>query len=153
MTTFLKRTFFLVAGLVLMIIASACGSTSTTTGSAASTPTTAPTQSTPTPAASTSTIQTAQATVAGKAMTILTDAKGMTLYYFTPDAPTTLACSGGCAKAWPPLLSTGSDTPTSATSLPGTLSVLNGANGNQVEYSGYLLYTFKRPANFRPSRT
>ena len=65
----------------------------------------------------------------------------MTLYYFTPDSPTRLACTGECAKAWPPATSTES-TPTSATSLPGKLSVLNDANGNQVEYSGYLLYTF-----------
>ena len=66
----------------------------------------------------------------------------MTLYYFTPDAPTKLACSGDCAQAWPPLLSTGSDTPTSTTSLPGTLSILKDANGSQVEYNGYLLYTY-----------
>ncbi len=143
-TTFLKRTFFLVTGLVLMIIASACGGTSSS-GSTQSTPTSGSTQSTPT-VASTSTIQTAQATVDGKAETILTDAHGLTLYYFTPDAPTKLACTGACAQAWPPLLSTGSDTPTSTTSLPGALSVLKDANGNQVEYSGYLLYTYIKDA-------
>ena len=140
MTMFLKRTFFIITGLVLMILVSACGSTSNT-GSTQSTPTTVPVQSTPT-ASSTSILQTAQATVDGRAETILTDAHGMTLYYFTPDAPTKLACSGDCAQAWPPLLSTGSDTPTSTTSLPGTLSVLKDANGSQVEYNGYLLYTY-----------
>jgi predicted lipoprotein with Yx(FWY)xxD motif len=136
MATSLKRTFLLAAGFVLMMLVSACGGT-TSTGS---TPTTTP--STPTAAASTAVIQTAQATVDGKTETILTDAHGMTLYYFTPDSPTKLACTGKCAIAWPPLLSKGSSTPTSTTSLPGTLSVLKDANGNQVEYSGYLLYTF-----------
>jgi predicted lipoprotein with Yx(FWY)xxD motif len=87
-------------------------------------------------------VQTAKATVNGKAITILTDAKGLTLYYFTPDTAATAACTGACAKTWPPLLFTGSGTPTSSTSLPGTLSVMNNANGNQVQYSGYLLYTY-----------
>jgi predicted lipoprotein with Yx(FWY)xxD motif len=87
-------------------------------------------------------IQTATVTVKGQSITVLTDAQGKTLYYFTPDMPGKSACTGGCAQAWPPLLFSGSGSPTSATSLPGTLSVLNDANGNQVEYSGYLLYTY-----------
>ena len=127
-----KRPFFAIIGFVLVIIVSACGS-STSTGS---------TPSAPTPTANPSTIQTAQATVNGKTVTILTNAQGMTLYYFAPDSATKVACVGGCAKAWPPLLFTGSGSPTGASSLSGTLSVLNNANGKQVEYSGYLLYTF-----------
>jgi len=87
-------------------------------------------------------VQTAQATVKGKAETIFTDSHGRTLYYFTPDTVTKNACTGGCAKAWPPLLVTGSGVPTGSTSLPGKLSVLTDANGAQVEYSGYLLYTY-----------
>jgi predicted lipoprotein with Yx(FWY)xxD motif len=138
MKTGFKRSFFVVTGFVLMALVSACGGTAST-GSTSSTPTTAPTATaTPTP----STVQTAQATVAGKAETILTDAHGMTLYYFTPDTPTKLACIGACAQAWPPLLAAGSVAPTSATTLPGKLSVLNDTLGSQVEYSGYLLYTF-----------
>lgn len=136
-----KRAFLLVAGLVLVMIVSACGGT-TATGSTQSTPTVASTPvATPT-TASASTVETAQVTVNGKATTILTNAQGMTLYYFTPDTAAKTACTGNCAKAWPPLVFTGSGTPASATTLPGTLGVLNGANGNQVEYSGYLLYTF-----------
>jgi len=142
MTTFLKRTFFLTFGLVLMIMVSACGSTSTTTGSTPSaTATTAP-ASTPTPAASTSAVQTATATVAGKSETILTDAKGMTLYYFTPDSPTTVACTGGCQTNWPPLAAaSGSSTPLADAPLTGKLTALT-ASGNQVEYNGHPLYTY-----------
>ena len=140
MTACTKRVFFAAAGLILVMVVSACGST-TSTGSptVASTTTTAPHSTT---TASTTTVQVAQATVKGKATTILTDAQGRTLYYFTPDTPTKLACKGGCAKAWPPLLISGSGTPTSATSLPGTLSVMKNANGKQVEYNGHLLYTY-----------
>jgi predicted lipoprotein with Yx(FWY)xxD motif len=38
---------------------------------------------------------------------ILVDGKGMTLYAFEKDGPDKSMCSGGCAKAWPPLLSQG----------------------------------------------
>ncbi|GAC1344226.1 MAG: hypothetical protein NVSMB27_04950 [Ktedonobacteraceae bacterium] len=133
----LKRAFFVVIGLVLVMVVSACGST-TSTGSTQSSPTAAATATT----ASTSTVQTAQATVNGKATTIFTSAQGLTLYYFAPDTSDKVACTGGCAKAWPPLLFTGSGTPTSSTPVPGKLSVLSDANGAQVQYSGYPLYTY-----------
>jgi predicted lipoprotein with Yx(FWY)xxD motif len=132
----LKRASVAVFGLVLVMVVSACGSTppgSTGGGHTTSAPT-------PTPVAST--VQTAQATVSGKSVTILTDAQGKTLYYFAPDTATKTACTGVCAQKWPPLLFTGSGSPTAANSLSGTLSVLKNANGTQVEYSGYLLYTF-----------
>jgi len=130
-----KHTFFIAIGLVLVMVVSACGST-TSTGSTSSTPTATPTT------ASTSTVQTAQVTVNGKTTTILTDTQGKTLYYFTPDTAAKVACTAACAQTWPPLLFTGSSTPTSSTSLPGTLSTLSDTNGTQVEYGGYLLYTY-----------
>ena len=132
----LKRTSVAVFGLVLVMVVSACGSTppsSTGGGYTTSAPT-------PTPVAST--VKTAQATVSGKSVTILTDAQGKTLYYFAPDTATKAACTGACAKAWPPLISTGSGTTLGDVSLPGALSVVHDANGNQVEYNGHLLYTF-----------
>lgn len=135
-----RRLLLFASSLLVVMLLAACGN-STTTGSssAGTTPTSAPSPTSTTPPAA---IKTATATVKGTSETILTDAQGKTLYYFTPDTPATTACTGGCAQSWPPLLFTGSGTPTSDTSLPGTLSVLNTANGNQVEYSGYLLYTY-----------
>jgi len=85
------------------------------------------------------TIKTASLTVGGKAMTVLTNAQGMTLYYRTSDTPTSV-CSGGCASAWPPVLST--SMPSVSTTLPGTFSLLNDANGSQVAYNGHPLYTY-----------
>ncbi len=133
----LKRTFLIAAILLIALVAAACGSSgSTTTGSSgSSTPTTAP-------STSSAVVKTATATVKGKSETILTDMHGKTLYYFTPDTATKAACTGACASTWPPLLFNGSGAPTSATPLPGTLSVLADANGNQVEYNDHLLYTF-----------
>ena len=145
MNVFPKRTFLVVFGLVLVMVVSACGGT-TTTGTTQSTPTSAPTTAptaTPTPtAASTFTVQTAQATVSGKATTILTDTQGRTLYYFTPDTALKTACTGSCAQTWPPLLFTGTGTPTASTSLPGTLAVFQNANGTQVIYNDHPLYTY-----------
>lgn len=144
---FLKRRLFLslISLLLLAWVATACGSASTYTGTAAPTPTpttaSAPTATPTTASSSGAVVQTASAMVGGKAVTILTDTKGLTLYYRTSDTPTSV-CSGGCAQAWPPLLFSGSGKPASSTALPGTLDVLNDTNGAQVTYQGYPLYTF-----------
>ncbi len=157
----LKHPLWIALGLFLALTIAACGSTSTGTGgyggntsasqTTVSTPTTSSgsscgrycTSSTPTAPATGSglVIKTATATISGKSVTILTNAQGMTLYYRTSDSSSSV-CSGGCASAWPPVLVTGSATPTGATSLPGKLSVSTDANGEQVEYNGHPLYTF-----------
>ena len=146
----------LIFGAFFLLLA-ACGSssgsgTSGTTPTATSAQNTTPTSSgngrygngstTPTASSSSNLIKTSTATVNGKSESILTNAQGMTLYYRTSDMPPTTVCSGGCAGAWPPLVATGSSAPTSATSLPGKLSIVADANGNQVAYNGHPLYTF-----------
>ena len=139
--TYLKRMFPFTLILILAMTVAACGGP-TTSGSSATPAPTATTAATPTPTSPAALVQTATATVKGQSKTILTNAKGMTLYYFTPDTATTSACTSACAQAWPPLLFTGSGAPTSASSLPGQLTAVTTANGNQVEYNGHLLYTY-----------
>ncbi len=145
--------FGLVALFVLLLAACGGANGSTTTSSyssnsSSSTPTTsqaAPTPAPATPAAASAgaaMVKTMTATVAGKSATVLTNAKGITLYYFTPDTTTSSACTGGCADNWPPLVVTGSSTPTSAASLPGKLTVQKNTNGTQVQYNGHFLYAF-----------
>jgi predicted lipoprotein with Yx(FWY)xxD motif len=136
-----KRSFFIAAGLVIALLVSACGSAASSGSSSgpyssggASKPTAAPSSS--------AIIKTATATINGKSETILTNAQGMTLYYFTPDTSTTAVCTGGCAQTWPPLLFTGSGSPTAAVTLPGQLTMATNANGKQVLYNGHFLYTF-----------
>ncbi len=85
-------------------------------------------------------VNVAVATVQGKREQVLVDARGMTLYYFTPDTATKAACTGDCAKMWPPLLS--KSTPSHPTALSGKFSVVNDANGRQVSYNGHLLYAY-----------
>jgi len=90
-------------------------------------------------------IHTASIKVGDKTETVLQNADGLTLYYFMLDTATKVACTGGCPSNWPPLLAT-SGTPTSNPALPGQLTVLNGANGNQVLYNGHPLYRYAKDA-------
>ncbi len=155
------RAWFSLVALVVLVLLAACGS-NTSTGSttapyatsntsAGSTPTSSGGRygngygnrgTTPTVSSSGSLIKTATVTVNGTSKTILTTVQGLTLYYRTSDVPPSTVCSGGCAGAWPPLVVSGSGTPTSATSLPGKLTIISDANGNQVEYNGHPLYTY-----------
>lgn len=135
---FRKHMLQLASILFVALLAVACGtSTSTGSGGSGTTPTTAPTSAP-------SVVKTAQATVKGTSQTILTNAQGMTLYYFTPDSATKAACTATCAGIWPPLVFTGSGSPTSASTLPGTLSAVADANGTQVEYNGHPLYQYSK---------
>src|SRR2546421_262525 len=96
----MKRFRFLFSLMVpaLVMILAACGNTYTTSGNGNSTATANPTSTPGT------TIKTTSVTVGGKNVTLLTNDKGWTLYYFTPDTATTSNCTGACAKTWPPLI-------------------------------------------------
>jgi predicted lipoprotein with Yx(FWY)xxD motif len=99
------------------------------------------TNPTATTSASGVTIKTHTATVGGGSKSVLTNSGGMTLYYFDPDTTQAVACSGACANTWPPLVA-GGGKPAADGTLPGALSVLDGANGKQVTYNGHPLYTY-----------
>ena len=86
------------------------------------------------------TLNVASAVVGGKSQQILVDAKGMSLYYLTSDTATSSVCTGGCAEAWPPLLST--SVPKAPAPATGKLALIKTANGSQVSYNGHLLYKF-----------
>ena len=129
----LKRMAQVMSILLIATFIAACGSSTGSTGGSTST------TSTVVPV-----VKTAMATVKGQSQTILTNAQGMTLYYFTADTATKAACSGTYAGIWPPLLFSATGAPTSATSLTGTLSVVTDANGTQVEYNGHPLYTYSK---------
>jgi len=68
-------------------------------------------------------------------VTVLTNAKGFTLYTFAPDTATTSACNGACAVAWPP------QTATAAVKSP--YSTIKRSDGSaQLTFNGHPLYTF-----------
>jgi predicted lipoprotein with Yx(FWY)xxD motif len=91
------------------------------------------------PTVSSSVVRSQVVTVGDKSEAILTNARGMPLYYYAPDTATQSLVSGGLAALWPPATSTA--TPT-ATALTGTLTVVRDSHGSQLAYNGHLLYTF-----------
>jgi predicted lipoprotein with Yx(FWY)xxD motif len=130
------KCYFMPAACLIAIWAlAACGTTPTT-----NTSTPAPGKATYQPP-SAPFIQIATATVENTPKKILTTAPGLTLYYFTLDT-TTSACQGSCTTTWRPLSFAGTGTPIAPSTLPGTLSLITTANGNQVAYNGHPLYTY-----------
>lgn len=73
---------------------------------------------------------------------ILVNSRGHTLYLFAKDRNGKSACSGSCAKFWPPLLSQGKPTagPGVKASLLGRTRRSNGSL--QVTYNRHPLYTY-----------
>jgi predicted lipoprotein with Yx(FWY)xxD motif len=70
---------------------------------------------------------------------IVTDASGMTLYWFVPDTSTTSKCTGSCATYWPPVLGPA----TAGSGVTGTLGVITRVGGTmQATYDGHPLYTY-----------
>jgi predicted lipoprotein with Yx(FWY)xxD motif len=140
---------FFALSLALALLVTACGSsTSSSTGSGGGGRYGYGGRSNATPTSTTSStsvmvIKTTTLTVGGKSLTVLTNAQGMTLYYRTSDTPASV-CSGSCASAWPPVLST--IMPGASSALPGTFSLMNDANGSQVAYNGHPLYTYSGDA-------
>ena len=113
----------------------ACGGAATT----ASRP-----RSTSTPTAERSSAASATVGVANSGLgPILVDARGRTLYLWLADTGAKSSCSGACAAAWPPLLTTGAPTPGSGAkaSLLGTTKRSDGAE--QVTYKHHPLYLFR----------
>jgi predicted lipoprotein with Yx(FWY)xxD motif len=84
-------------------------------------------------------VRTAPVAVAGKAETVLVNARGLPLYYYRPDTATRSLVSGGLLALWPAATSTA---PTAGAGVSGKLTVLSDAHGSQVAYNGHLLYTF-----------
>jgi predicted lipoprotein with Yx(FWY)xxD motif len=73
---------------------------------------------------------------------ILVNSSGHTLYLFAKDRNAKSACSGSCARFWPPLLSRG--TPTAGAGVkPSLLGTTKRSNGSrQVTYNRHPLYTY-----------
>jgi predicted lipoprotein with Yx(FWY)xxD motif len=72
-------------------------------------------------------------------VTVLTNAKGFTLYWFAPDTPATSNCNSSCAAYWPPV----TGTPAAAPGIPGQLGTIHRSDGTtQATYNGHPLYTY-----------
>jgi predicted lipoprotein with Yx(FWY)xxD motif len=108
------------------VVLAACGSSGTSgTGSSAATSS---------PAAATGGLKTARI----GSVTVLTNAKGFTLYSFAPDTPTKSNCNGSCATFWPPVKGA-----LRASGVKGTFGTIKRADGaTQTSFDGHPLYTY-----------
>jgi predicted lipoprotein with Yx(FWY)xxD motif len=69
--------------------------------------------------------------------TVLTNAKGFTLYSFAPDTSTKSKCNGTCAQNWPPVK------PATASGVKGAFATIKRSDGSaQLTFHGHPLYTF-----------
>ena len=73
--------------------------------------------------------------------TVLTDARGMTLYIFDKDVPGVSNCNGACAEKWPPLKASGAARP------QGDFGIIIRADGSrQWAKAGMPLYLWVKDA-------
>jgi predicted lipoprotein with Yx(FWY)xxD motif len=71
--------------------------------------------------------------------TVLTNAKGFTLYWFVPDTSTTSNCNGTCAHYWPPVKGPA----TAGMGVKGKLGTIKRSDGSvQATFNGHPLYTY-----------
>jgi len=126
----LRMLLALLAVAAAAAVLAACSSSGTSSSSAAGGGT-----STGSPAAAT-TGSLKTATIGGA--TVLTSAKGFTLYSFAPDTPTKSNCNGTCAQNWPPVKG-----PAAASGVTGTFGTIKRSDGSvQATFDGHPLYTF-----------
>jgi predicted lipoprotein with Yx(FWY)xxD motif len=139
--------------IVFALVLSACASATPVPATATTAPVVPVTGSaTDTPAAAMPTDTTAASISSGGAQVMvgqntalgayLVDSKGMTLYLYTKDTPNTSNCNGGCATAWPPLLTSGA--PVAGAGVDASkLGTTTRADGTtQVTYNGWPLYYY-----------
>ena len=88
---------------------------------------------------STSSSSTALKTRKINGVTVLTNAKGFTLYWFAPDTKTKSNCNGSCASIWPPVKGPA----TAGPGVTGKLGTIKRSDGStQATYNGHPLYTY-----------
>jgi len=126
-----SRWWVIAALTVPLVLLAACGSTSSAGGSAS------PAPGSSSGSGSSSGLKTAQTSIG----TVLTNASGFTLYWFSLDTTAKSSCSGACASAWPPVA--GPVSAASGVSLSGKLGTITRSGGSTQEtYNGHPLYTF-----------
>jgi predicted lipoprotein with Yx(FWY)xxD motif len=122
-----NRLLALMVLVAAALLAAACGSSSPGSGGASGTSSS--------PASSGSALKTT--TISG--VTVLTNAKGFTLYWFVPDTSTKSNCNGSCAQIWPPVKGPA----TAGSGVTGKLGTITRSDGStQATYDGHPLYTY-----------
>ncbi len=72
-------------------------------------------------------------------VSVLTNERDYTLYWFVPDTPTKSACYGTCAVYWPPVIGN----PAAGLGVTGMLGTIRRSNGiTQVTFDNHPLYSY-----------
>jgi len=124
-----------------LLAAAACGSSSSSSGSAASGGNGyggAAASSAPAAAGTAAVIE----THTGSAGTFLTNGSGRAVYMFAKDPTNQSACSGACAAAWPPVITTGAATVSGGAKASDLGTITRSDGTKQVTYDGHALYYF-----------
>ena len=129
------RNLWGAAGLAAMaLVVAACGSSGSSSASSSS-PAAPASSAAPPTSASSSALMTA--TINGTK--VVTNSRGLTLYWFVPDTSTTSKCTGSCATYWPPVKGPA----TAGAGVTGTLGTITRPDGTkQATYDGHPLYTY-----------
>ena len=138
------RKIWGVAGLAALALSlSACASSGSSSAAAGNTPAAAassPAASAPAgsaPAASSNGTTLDVKTIGDQQ--VVTNAQGLTLYWFAPDTSTTSKCTGSCATYWPPVKGPA----TAMSGVTGKLGTITRSDGTmQATYDGHPLYTY-----------
>ena len=125
----LRMLLALLAVAAAAAVLAACSSSGTSSANGGSTSTSSPA------AATAGSLKTA--TIGGA--TVLTDAKGLTVYSFVPDTSSKSNCNGSCATYWPPV----KGPVTAGSGVTGQLGTITRSDGStQATYAGHPLYTY-----------
>lgn len=137
-----------VAALIgVTVLVAACGSSSSSTTATSA----AGAGSTATSSATSSSATASPAAAKGTAIsttkradgTFLTGAGGRALYLWVADAKGMSSCSGACAKAWPPLITTGKPAASGSVQASQLGTIKRSDGSEQVTYNGHPLYYFE----------
>jgi predicted lipoprotein with Yx(FWY)xxD motif len=125
-----------ILALAFAVVLAACGSSGS---KSTSTNTTVASSATTAAAASSAVINSGQTSLGS----VLVNGQGRTLYHFTKDTGTTIACTGACATTWPPVTVPAGQQPQAGSSVTAKLTVVNRPDGTQqVAANGQPLYMF-----------
>jgi len=128
-----------IAALIVAGCGSSSSSSSTTTATAAAAPATSASSTTSTAATAAGvTIKTAK----GSGGTYLAGPNGHALYLWVADSGGKSACMGTCAKAWPPVVTTGNPSAGSGVDASDLGTTMRSDGAEQVTYKGHPLYYF-----------
>ena len=129
------RNIWGAAGLAAMaLVVAACGSSGSSSASSSSPAAPASSAAAAAPASSSALMT---ATINGTK--VVTNSRGLTLYWFVPDTSTTSKCTGSCATYWPPVKGPA----TAGAGVTGTLGTITRSDGTkQATYDGHPLYTY-----------